>query len=281
LDAIPYSNFFRDDWGYLIVEATHSEFHSGMLGGYIARHNYTNCLMNQTYVGLWKGRGDTHGDRTFRNCTLRGAQFAVARTSADYVLMSVRDCAFEDTAFFDKNDAMVSNATYNDYDYNAYLSTNYFTNQVGANDEYVGEFDWQSGLLGDFYIPTAGGNLDKLINEGSRDADAAGLYHFTTDAVNQTKEAASKVDIGYHYVALNLAGLPVRTDADSLADYLEDANGNGIYDTGDLADWEETHTDTDGLDDGVEVAIGTDPDADNTLEAEGGNAGLLVFTPLH
>jgi hypothetical protein len=88
--------------------------------------------------------------------------------------------------------------------------------------------DYQSGPLGRFYYPATGGSssLTNLINTGSRLASAAGLYHFTT-TTNQVKEATSQVDIGHHYVALDVTGLPVDTDGDGIPDYLEDRNGNG------------------------------------------------------
>ena len=62
-----------------------------------------------------------------------------------------------------------------------------------------------------------------------------GLYHFTTQT-NQVKETNSIVDIGYHYVAVNAYGQPVDSNGDGIPDYLEDANGDGLFDVGDLAD---------------------------------------------
>ena len=60
---------------------------------------------------------------------------------------------------------------------------------------------------------------------GQRTAAAAGLFHYVTEAGPQ-KEAATQVDIGFHYVA-TANGLPNDTDGDGIADYLEDRNGNG------------------------------------------------------
>jgi hypothetical protein len=48
------------------------------------------------------------------------------------------------------------------------------------------------------------------------------------------------VDIGYHYVAVDTNGIPLDSNGDGIPDYLQDANGNGVYDFGDLGDWQNT-----------------------------------------
>ncbi len=97
-----------------------------------------------------------------------------------------------------------------------------------------------------------------LADAGSRTAGAAGLYHYTTQ-VNQTREANTPVDIGFHYVACALeTGQPVDTDGDGLPDYLEDANGDGIAQASET-DFASADTDGDGITDGAEVAYGLDP----------------------
>src|SRR5207247_5472775 len=91
-------------------------------------------------------------------------------------------------------------------------------------------FNFDSGALGYFYLPTNGPGTN-LFNHGSTNADLLGLYHFTTTA-NQREETNSVVDIGFHYIALDSNGLPVDTDNDGWPDYWEDANGNGSLDSG-------------------------------------------------
>jgi len=112
--------------------------------------------------------------------------------------------------------------------YNAYTNlSNPFPSGYGANDVRGVSFNWQSGPLGNFYLPAT----SPLIDAGSCTADQVGLYHFTT-RTSQLKETTSIVDIGYHYVACNAAGQPIDTDGDGLPDYLEDTNGNGVVDPG-------------------------------------------------
>jgi hypothetical protein len=75
--------------------------------------------------------------------------------------------------------------------------------------------------------------LSTLINAGSRTADVAGLYHFTT-TTNQVAETNSTVDIGFHYVATDSNGNPLDANGDGIPDYLSDANGNGLVDSGEI-----------------------------------------------
>jgi len=116
---------------------------------------------------------------------------------------------------------------------------------------------YQTSYLGNYYYPTNGGLLSTLIDRGSRWATNAGLYHFTT-TTNQVKEGSTRVDIGFHYVAIDPStGQPYDYDRDGIPDYLEDANGNGVVDSGET-DWQGY----------------------NSLNGLTGASGLEVFTPL-
>jgi len=83
-----------------------------------------------------------------------------------------------------------------------------------------------------------------------------GLYQYTTQT-NQTKEAFTPVDVGFHYVAVDGNGNPIDTNGDTIPDYLEDANGDGYADNGET-DW---------------MIMLTDP-------RNIGPTGLQVYTPL-
>ena len=135
------------------------------------------------------------------------------------------------------------------------MNTNNVSPLPGTNDVVLSSFVWQTGPLGNFYQPTN----SAFISEGSQSAAAASLYHYTV-LINQTiEDGATNVTLGYHYVALGTNGLPLDSNGDGIPDYLEDANGNGIYDSGDLGNWAAGYTNAD----------------------SSGAVGLQVFTPLH
>ena len=106
---------------------------------------------------------------------------------------------------------------------------------AGTNLYPLSSLNYTNGPLGDFYLATTETNL---INKGSRTADLAQLFHFTTQ-ISQEKETNSPVDIGFHYTAVtNVAGVwqAIDTDGDGVPDYQEDANGNGVWNDGE-SDW--------------------------------------------
>jgi hypothetical protein len=164
------------------------------------------------------------------------------------ITWTVRDNLFD-------SDALSKNGTFS-ASYNAFRSG--LTN-LGGSSNIVGlTLDFVSGPLGSYYYPTSGGNLSQLINVGSRNATNATLYHFTTLAATGTKETNSVVDLGFHYVGVNANNAPIDSDDDTIPDYLEDRNGNGVMSAGET-DWEITY---------------------NSLNGLSGLTGLQTFTPL-
>src|SRR5262249_44383402 len=144
----------------------------------------------------------------------------------------------------------------NDYDGFTTGSTR-FTN-TGPHDV-IASVSYQVGPLGNYYQLTSSG----FVNKGSTTADVVGLYHFTvfTNLVGsvEIKETNSPVDIGVHYVATDANGNPGDKDLDMLADYLEDSDGGGTYNTGDLSNWQVADTDGDGVSDYLEWIQGRNP----------------------
>jgi hypothetical protein len=234
-----YGNHFRDDWGYLVVRAWSSEFGGGSLGGYTSAEYLTNCLFERTSVWLDGGQVDIVW--RLRNCTFHGGQLYMSR-SANPTPVSVRDCTF-DASGWPVTDQYANNATYTDYDYNAFLYGQPRTVANGLHDVIVtNSFRWQTSWFGDYYLPTN----SPLVKAGDVTADAVGLYHFTA-WTNQVIEGTNTVTIGCHYVAADSAGVPLDGDGDALENYVEDLNGNGVYDPAlGETDW-KTYTYRNGL----------------------------------
>ena len=168
----------------------------------------------------------------------------------------VKDNLFDQTAIPTNTSIYI---TYNG-GYNAYGTNTGRLLPLFATDQILtSALAYQTGPLGNYYYPTNGpsGGLTNLFNTGSTWATNVGLYHYTT-TTNQVVEGSTMLDIGYHYVAVDANGNPLDTDGDGMPDYLEDTNGDGVYDAGDLSNW-LVYNSPNGL--------------------TGGN-GLQVFTPL-
>ena len=218
---------FRDDWGYLIVRANHSEFYDGNVGGYIISCYFTNCFMGRMYGGQVAGwPGDQY---IMRNCTWIGGGLQFS-PYYDPIPISVLDCAFEGTAFTISSYGTGANA---DYDYNAYTNGAAQLPTGGThNITNIVSFNWQRSWFGNYYQSTN----SPLLYKGDVLASQVGLYHFTIQT-NQVPEGTNIVSIGYHYVATDAYGNPLDSNGDGIPDYLEDANGDGIFDAGDLGEW--------------------------------------------
>jgi hypothetical protein len=121
----------------------------------------------------------------------------------------------DDTTVYIANQGANTNSV--TYDFNAYTnSSNPFT-VGGAHDLIVTNgFNWQSSLLGNYYLPSN----SQLVNHGSTTADLVGLYCYTTQT-NQVEETNSPVDIGYHYVAVDQYGVPLDSNANGIPDWWE------------------------------------------------------------
>jgi hypothetical protein len=225
-----FNGYFADDYGSIQAEMVNSEFWSGALGNYGDSMSYSNCLMWRVPLGLWNGSaGNT---LSLCNCTFIGGGFSIQRTSGGANTVSAFNCSFDGTSI-STSDYYGSNPTYSDYNYNAYTNSTDPFSIGGVNDVKGTSFNFQTSWFGNYYLPTN----SPLINVGSTTANLLGLYHFTTQT-NQTIEGDSIVDIGYHYVATDQYGNPLDTSGDGIPDYIEDANGDGLFDAGDLGDWQ-------------------------------------------
>jgi hypothetical protein len=205
------------NYGYLNINAVNSEFWGGSLRGWYTSYSFTNCLL---YRIDEIGSQAANSSLVMQNSTLKGG--SLLPLYAVVVLSS----AFDGTSC-----DVESNSSY--CDFNAFLAGDSRLIVHGPHDVIVtNSYNWQSSWFGNFYLPPG----SPLIDAGNTTADQICLYHFTTQT-NQVPEGNSIVDIGYHYVATDQDGNPLDTNGDGIADYLEDANGNGIFDAGDLGEW--------------------------------------------
>ena len=221
---------YRDYTGFFVVRMSDCEFYAPH-GGYDISLNLTNCLFFRLPPGVDCNRTNT--SLTVRNCTAKGCNFCtfyVNHANNSTWPLLITDCVFDDTTI-SVNEYSGGNTNITFCDYNAFLTNaNRLPVQNPCHDvTNLLSFNWQSNWLGNYYLPTN----SPLINHGSVTADQVGLYHFTTQT-NQVKETNSVVDIGYHYVAVDTNGVPFDTNGDGIPDYLEDANGNGLVDSGEI-----------------------------------------------
>jgi hypothetical protein len=150
---------------------------------------------------------------------------------AQYVMpWRIKDNLFDNSAFSFVGDG--------NYMQGIYVSNNGYRQTTdalpGTNDvNPITNLVYATSWYGPWYI---GSSSPTILYMGSQSAASAGLYHYTIQT-NQVPDGANTVSIGYHYVATDSSGNPIDTNGDGIPDYLEDSNGNGIYDAGDLGNW--------------------------------------------
>jgi hypothetical protein len=188
----------------------------------------TNCLYRRVYLGLYNrtiGGGGPSTNALCNNLFWQGLILSGAHRSPNV-------WTFQDNLFDQCTNEVTTIAT-DICSNNAYVTTNFGTLPYSSNDIVLSSSPaYQTGALGVYYYPT---NLS-LIHAGNKLAAAAGLYHYTV-TTNNVIEGTNIVSIGFHYVAVGSNGLPLDTNGDGIPDYLEDINGNGLADSGEI-DWQ-------------------------------------------
>ena len=247
---------FRDDSGPLIQNLNDCEFSTTGEGGYGNEMNATNCLFDETYIGI-QATCNNCADLSLQNCTLRGSSLLTSHWSGAFWPVYIKNSAFDGMDLSQMDAPSGASNNYIFCNFNSFLSS---TNQLafeGTNTVIVTNgYNWQTSWFGNFYLPTN----SPVIEMGSTNANYLGLYHFTTQT-NQTPEGTNIVDIGYHYVATDTNGNPKSTPGDGIPDYIADANGNGIDDPGETP-WD--------------IAILSQPQSTNVAQGQNANFSVTV-----
>lgn len=200
-----------------------SQFHGGQMFSGYPTFNFTNCLFERVNCDIEPGDDNIP---VFRNNLVYGGTFGYGPWNVTNAI--VKDNVFDRAVIVDWIEDY--GGTY-DGGHNAYVTNCDRLHPTFLSDVILASpLNYQIGSLGRFYQPTN----SPLINIGSVSANLVSLYHFTTQT-NQVRETNSVVDIGYHYAGTDAYGNPYDENGDGIADCLQDANGNGVVDSGETA----------------------------------------------
>jgi hypothetical protein len=208
------------------------QFHGGSLFSDYPTINLTNCLLERVNVVLasWDNNLASVRNNLFWAGTFVFDTYPITNAV-------VKDNLFDHTTIPDESwDYLTYDGGYNAYVTNCDRLLPFMANDLILTNSPA----YQIGALGNYYLPTN----SPLINAGSATADLVGMYEYTTTA-NEVKETNSIVDIGFHYVAVDVNNNPDSTLWLGMPDYLVDANGDGYPD---LANWQMNYFGHLGLD---------------------------------
>lgn len=257
------------------VSAFGCQFYSGRVGAEQPEMDMTNNLFRRTAVFLKDNSGN---NVNFYNNLFESGSLTMRHDHGS--TWSFSDNLFDETAISQDNPLDLSQ-------YNGFVSNYNRLNPTNAHDVIVryspanlfteyGPY-YEIGPLGPYYYPT---NYP-LVNAGSRTAAAAGLYHYTVLTNANLVEGTNRVSIGYHYVGVDTNGIPLDTGGGGIPDYLADSNGNGVYDAGDICNWQTNMTcPASGMLDYAMYAQGRSFTACGEVPDTSGTVGLQVYTPL-
>lgn len=213
---------FQIDGGTNALDCQDSEFYGGQILSLNPTINFTNCLLWRVDTEVFAQDNNTPNAS---DNTVVGGQFGfVSLTATNSVVQNnLFDHAGVPFSFGDVPTTYAGG-------YNAFVTNcDRLTPHIASDIILTASPAYQASWFGGYYLPPG----SPLINAGSTTADQVGLYHFTTQT-NQVPETNSVVDIGYHYVATDSYGNPLDTNGDGIPDYIEDANGNGLVDSGEI-----------------------------------------------
>jgi hypothetical protein len=212
-----------DSWSYSELSIRDCVFRGGTMVTYGLNGNWefqNNCVINSdSYLVDY---GSFPYGFSFRNNLWKGGSFGLEKWASSNS-WTVTDNVFDRCSVDVYYDSLLTHS------HNAYIATSGAARiePTNAYDVVLTNLTYLKGHLGPWYQPTN----SPLRDLGSRSASAAGLYHHTT-TTNQVKEAGTLLDIGFHYIATDAAGIPLDSDADGVPDYWEDRNGDGLVNNG-------------------------------------------------
>jgi RHS repeat-associated protein len=201
------------------------EFYGGLLLSTGPTMNFTNCLFERLETDLEPPSGAATS--YFHNNTFWGGKFGYGPVNSE-----IKDNLFDKVTIPDWIGGRGNTYTGSSGGKNGYITGSDQLHPTDANAITLSASPtYKTGPLGRYYLVDT---TTQLINQGSTTADLVSLYHYTvkTNLTSgyETEEGTSTVSVGYHYVAVGPGNAPIDNDGDSIADYLEDANGNGIID---------------------------------------------------
>ena len=179
----------------------------------------TNCLFERTailFLGGSEGFNVTARNNLFWNCS-------VACDDFDYEEADPTTLGFTDNLFDHCSISQTTNVTLT-AGYNAYITGCDRLMPTNSHDVILTNTDYQVGPFGNYYYPTNGGMLSRLIDAGSTNASLLGLLHYTTQT-NELDEGTSTVDIGFHYGAILAPSIAVQPASQTV---IQNANASFI-----------------------------------------------------
>jgi hypothetical protein len=219
-------DIFHAYLGTVVANLQDCQLHGGMLVSYPTSMNLSNCLLERLAMELDPSDGTSFD---IRNNTFFGGVFDSFPSVTNNL---VYDNLFDGTALTNA----FSGVGYIG-GFNAYVTNQSRLSPATPTDVILPSSPaYQSGPLGSHYQLTS----SALFNADTNTTPAqVGLFHYTTitNLVGgyEIKETNSWLDIGLHYVATDANRNPIDTDGDGTPDYIEDANGNGIVDSGEIS----------------------------------------------
>jgi hypothetical protein len=197
------------------------EIYGGYNGG--GSVNITNCLFSRSFTGFIAPSGQysmVYNNLFYGGVIVLGSILNVTNTTVINNLFDMPPY----TSGIVFIHLISPEGGYNDY-YSPPFTNTYFSTDLLLTNAPI----FQNGPFGEFYQPSN----SVTIYAGNTNANLLGLYHYTV-TTNEIIDGNNRVSIGYHYVATT-NGVPIDSNGDGIPDYIEDANGNGIDDSGETA----------------------------------------------